>query len=77
LIGAASIIVPFWNLWKWGHFFVKCSSLWSECDTWAINPNVLSNDFTALIDVKEVLSVLVVQIVSVRDHLQRKLNSLS
>ena len=64
LVGAAAVIVPFWNVSKGLNWGVECSCLRSECDARTVNPNVLGDDLSVLVDVKKVLSVLVVEVVS-------------
>jgi hypothetical protein len=70
LVGAAAVIVPFWNLSKGLDWGVKCSCLRSECDARTVNPNVLGDDLSVLVNAKKILGVLVVEVVRVGNHLK-------
>lgn len=70
LVRAATIVVPLRDISYRFNWSIKCSGFRSECDTRAVDPNVFCNNFTKLIDVKKVLSVLIVQIVFVWNHLR-------
>ena len=61
LVGAATIVVPFWNVGKAGHFGFESSAFRSESDARTIDPDVFSNNFTVLVDVEKVRGVLVVK----------------
>ena len=62
MVGAATIVVPFGEILKAGNLFVERSCLGSECDAGAVNPDVLSDNFTTLVKVEEIAVVLVIQV---------------
>ena len=64
LVGATAVIIPFWKVSEGLDWGVKCSCLRSESDARTVNPNVLGDDLSVLVDAKKVLSVLVVEVVS-------------